>query len=237
MKIRTGFVSNSSSSSFLVIFPYAPTSKEDVKDILFGEGYTMDELWDGNKIEDLSRRIFEDCKKSATDRSIADMLEERLENYISFELDKEYSYAWALSVKEMCGTNSDLYTKAYLVYSDYKSKQKELDQIESRLNAQFKTIHNDEEWERGGEAYWKNWQEFMDAQPDLNAAVKVRDKIYKKAINLIKKCVKEDIKFLKKDNHNCFFLVAEYGDHEHLGATIEQCGVFRKVQYVQNNHH
>ena len=238
MKIRNGFVSNSSSSSFLVILPYAPTSKEDIKDILFGGGYTMDELWNGKKIEDLSQRIFNDCNKPATNKAIAEMLEERLENIISCELDKEYSWAWRSSIKCLCGTNSDLYTKAYLAYSDFKSKQKELDEIDARLNAQFKTTYKNESWwEDDRDVYWKNWQAFMDEQPDLTAALKSRDKAYNKAIKFIKACVKEDIKFLKKDNYNCFFLVAEYGDHEHLGATIEQCDVFHKVQHIQNNHH
>ena len=36
MKIRNGFVSNSSSSSFLVAFPSRPKSAKDVKDMVFG---------------------------------------------------------------------------------------------------------------------------------------------------------------------------------------------------------
>ena len=38
MKIRNGFVSNSSSSSFLVAFPRTPKSVKDVKEILFVKG-------------------------------------------------------------------------------------------------------------------------------------------------------------------------------------------------------
>lgn len=38
MKIRNGFVSNSSSSSFVVIFPTEPKCVEDVKKYLFDEG-------------------------------------------------------------------------------------------------------------------------------------------------------------------------------------------------------
>lgn len=37
MKIRNGFVSNSSSSSFIVVFPWEPTCADDVHTILFGQ--------------------------------------------------------------------------------------------------------------------------------------------------------------------------------------------------------
>lgn len=37
MKVRNGFVSNSSSSSFIVAFPHLPTSLEDLKTILFDD--------------------------------------------------------------------------------------------------------------------------------------------------------------------------------------------------------
>lgn len=41
MKIRNGFVSNSSSSSFVVAFPKMPTSIEHVKQIMFGDDETF----------------------------------------------------------------------------------------------------------------------------------------------------------------------------------------------------
>lgn len=45
MKVRNGFVSNSSSSSFIVIFPRAPTSAEDLHGLLFGKGHLVIDAW------------------------------------------------------------------------------------------------------------------------------------------------------------------------------------------------
>ena len=64
MKIRQGFVSNSSSSSFIVLFPHAPKSAEEVKEILFsdeklyGSPYS-DTMWDTSKV---SKTLFEDIQ-------------------------------------------------------------------------------------------------------------------------------------------------------------------------------
>ncbi|MDO8641064.1 MAG: hypothetical protein Q7R33_05930, partial [Nitrosarchaeum sp.] len=41
MKIRHGFVSNSSSSSFVVAFSKLPTSKEIVNEVLFSNVHTI----------------------------------------------------------------------------------------------------------------------------------------------------------------------------------------------------
>lgn len=48
MKVRNGFVSNSSSSSFIVIFPRAPTSAEDVHELLFGKDHVLFDSYDGD---------------------------------------------------------------------------------------------------------------------------------------------------------------------------------------------
>jgi len=66
MKTRTGFVSNSSSSSFIVTFPKIPESVEEVKKIMFPKDSEIDiEGYDYNMTTDeVATRVFSDIQKS-----------------------------------------------------------------------------------------------------------------------------------------------------------------------------
>lgn len=72
MKIRNGFVSNSSSSSFIIKLQYLPKSPEDVKDMLFGDQeppmFVID--WDdqGYLTDRLCEIIFNDIMGAVNDK-------------------------------------------------------------------------------------------------------------------------------------------------------------------------
>jgi hypothetical protein len=85
MKIRNGFVSNSSSSSFLVLFPKEPKSVEDVKDIIFDKDQTTffgpydgswsveqvaETIW--NSIKDQEKNNITEAKEQLNSGSIDD---------------------------------------------------------------------------------------------------------------------------------------------------------------------
>ena len=65
MKIRSGFVSNSSSSSFLVAFSKVPASKEELKTLLFGDKQNFPSpyerrVWATDKV---AETVWEDLKE------------------------------------------------------------------------------------------------------------------------------------------------------------------------------
>ena len=61
MKVRSGFVSNSSSSSFIVAFPQVPGSVDEVRALLFGDVELWAAEWyehDSIEISILAKRVF-----------------------------------------------------------------------------------------------------------------------------------------------------------------------------------
>jgi hypothetical protein len=62
MKIRNGFVSNSSSSSFILGFDIKPRSVKELHSLLFGDMEHLQYYSDSHKTLDLAKRIFKDLK-------------------------------------------------------------------------------------------------------------------------------------------------------------------------------
>jgi len=80
MKIRHGFVSNSSSSSFVVAFPKTPTSIKETMEMMFpmqdgGNGF---ECYDNTcKIQDIAKSVFRHIEDQlGTDKGLPDVSDE-----------------------------------------------------------------------------------------------------------------------------------------------------------------
>ena len=70
MKIRSGFVSNSSSSSFVVVLEKKPNSPEELKNILFKDEKVVSYYDYIKTTEEVSQRIFNDIESFEKDSSM-----------------------------------------------------------------------------------------------------------------------------------------------------------------------
>jgi hypothetical protein len=61
MKLRKGFVSNSSSSSFIVVFPKKPDTVEELYDMMFPRGLTELEYYETTlTTKEISKRVLKE---------------------------------------------------------------------------------------------------------------------------------------------------------------------------------
>ena len=75
MKIRLGFVSNSSSSSFVVAFPRVPRSAKDVQEMVFGDECCV--YYNGSRLdaEQASHFLFSQMAAPATQEQLIDAVD------------------------------------------------------------------------------------------------------------------------------------------------------------------
>ena len=78
MKIRKGFVSNSSSTSFIVKFPFQPRNAEEVKKIVFG-----DDEWFMDPYYDPKSSFFKNRTEKYSTKEVAEDLYKDIESQIA----------------------------------------------------------------------------------------------------------------------------------------------------------
>lgn len=78
MKVRNGFVSNSSSSSFIVVLDKKPNDSKELKKVLFGNKETYKYEWDKKvyKTSDIAEIVFKDLEVSVLNMTTEELFEE-----------------------------------------------------------------------------------------------------------------------------------------------------------------
>lgn len=123
MKIRNGFVSNSSSSSFLLKIPFVPTSEKDVEKLLFGDNppilltYYDDEAIPSRLV---ANRIYKDIISYINSNPTFDVLDENKFNDLDINSYTIDSYINAILPEYRNDFNN--------IYAEYKKKSSKLEE-------------------------------------------------------------------------------------------------------------
>jgi hypothetical protein len=144
MKIRNGFISNSSSSSFVVAFPKKPQDTKELQEMMFTSFQEQIEMFDQFVATDeICRRVFNEIQEqnlSATGDEIA----QALAGYHNLQMDRLLGSSWSVwsnVPKEKDFDSRDEFLKAD---KDYWDKHR-LDSTEYERKEAQKFLRNNED--------------------------------------------------------------------------------------------
>jgi len=115
MKVRQGFVSNSSSSSFIIAFREKPSSQEELQKLLFGDAEILEYLDDYNiSTKEAAQIVFGDLTNPVGEKEILEELDHGTPYGDTHLSEPQYPYHLKYGTPE--------YEKAQEVFEDEQSK-------------------------------------------------------------------------------------------------------------------
>lgn len=216
MKIRSGFVSNSSSSSFIVLFPHKPANKDDLKSMMFDKWNGSEIIDDdldlklGLTIDQIVERVFNDIKNGQKDCYNAESVHNALNGHID-GLDGEGTMV-ALLYKRWRDA-SDKFNKLYRYSQKYISIDGEM------------SLENEKEWKK--DPNYPEYQNKLEAEKEA-------EKAWGEERNSAAKEMYDNFRKLYK--YHSFEFIFEYGDRrgEHI---LEHCNIFRNLPHLTIDNH
>ena len=201
MKTRNGFVSNSSSSSFVVAFPKKPKTVADVFKYMFNGKEGGVSIYDhpGLSYTQVSEILFNDLKHGNFKKAVLnDVVEEfsgRLHYYVSGsnvfwsgKTTDQYGGSWSDRLGRYCGNNKELLEQLRLVTIESEENDKKLREKESTILAKSGL--------KQPKYAYKGGKDPDTQKPYANREVKAMDD-YHKAMDKFRETNKEFIDFTK----------------------------------------
>lgn len=220
MKIRQGFVSNSSSSSFIVVWDKKPESVEEVQKILYGDQNKVG-IYDYDiPTKDLATTVFNDTEE-ATEEEIIENL-----SYCLGYTGEWFGEGYKPDQKLMRKREKE-YNSAKVEYNQYGIMLKNMKKGEDV------TIERDKKLSRV----------LGEKETDKLTKKKIEKRLNELRIILWNDTIEKEIatksyQKLRKDFEGKFIAVYDYSDNDgNIGITLEHGNTFRNLFNIQISHH
>jgi hypothetical protein len=250
MKTRNGFVSNSSSSSFIVAFPYKPKNAKEVLDIMFdGKEGSINEL----TYSEISTRVFNDIKSKRVEKaSLKRVTEEFNQRYFLYLYNVQSNN---VVIDEIYFSNKEFNNKFYKLNTWFNNKIEEVSKIknellknaknivrvkyavEGRINTSTGKLYTQKEIDAYSN-YEKEWNK-LKATNEWKDVTGKRDIIereyFEKFSKLSDQAAKNDAKKFINDNAEKYIFIVDYGNN--VDPIMEHSDIFRNVLNIHISHH
>ena len=259
MKIRSGFVSNSSSSSFIVAFPKKPTTKNELSEMMFpGDPHgTVPNPWEsstdsGLNKPDVVEQVFSDLPKQKKKVSTKELIDELSSRYfvINGELYYRGSQYYALD-KDIAKKFVDMHVENEKQQRDHgefirKLTEKHLGPavpyaFNTGIDRKTKQPHTAEQIKAFAD-YCEKEKKFRETNEEYIAAEKKNNefghKHWDNARKLSGDLAKVDLKAFEDDNTDTYLARFEYSDNDgEFMSLMEHSDIFHNLHHIVISHH
>jgi len=228
MKIRNGFVSNSSSSSFIVMWKKEPKSAQEIKDILFPNKETHFFYDYSAPTIELAQTIFNETKR-VTDAEIKEYIRNQYSYYCWNNNDNGTWYSKGYKADD------NLCKRYEIEYKEATEEEKVLKELEKEYSIKERDrILRKRKLERvldesTFDEYEKNYLELLDRLE------KVQDILWRDN-GVMKELIEDSYNKFMNDFKDNFISYYEFSDND--GQSILEHGdVFDNVEYLITSNH
>jgi len=224
MKIRQGFVSNSSSSSFIVMWDNEPKSAEEIRALLFGGAETWDYYDNVESTQRLAEEVFNDTKE-ITKQEIRDYIR----NQFSFWGDHWYSKGYKAD-ETLCKQYEEEYKAAEEEEKVLRELEKEYTQAEKNRILRKRKLERVLD-ESSLDEYEKGYLELLERLDE------VRKITWRDDSDTFNKMVDDSYNKFMNDYKDKFISLYEYGDDWTIGTILEHGDCFCNVEHDRTSNH